>query len=181
MVSKKSVPKSVLQAFTDNTEIKHLVLLWIIAISKVNIANVNSPQWLGAGSEKISTKNCKRKHTGRNVTKTCSLVVFFFWGHLTLPACKSIEGGRKRSSWKKAINWYGFQSAPYRSRPIHFLSLEGTTNEKKECQKDCIKIWLVEKEKVLLFGETNDYLLQFIGPFLQNLSIKKNLLICVTL
>lgn len=52
MVSKKSVPKSILQAFTDNTEIKHLVLLWITAISKVNIANVNSPQWLGAGREK---------------------------------------------------------------------------------------------------------------------------------
>lgn len=171
MVSKKSVPKSILQAFTDNTEIKHLVLLWIIAISKVNIANVNSPQWLGAGSEKISTKYCKREHTGRNVTKTCSLG--FFWGYLTLPACKSIEGGRKLSSSKKVLNWYGFQSAPYRSRPIHFLSLEGTTKEKQECQKCCLKIWLMKKEKVLLFGEMNDYLLHFIGPLLQNLSIKK--------
>lgn len=34
--------KSILQAFTDNTKIKHLVLLWIIAISKVNMANVKS-------------------------------------------------------------------------------------------------------------------------------------------
>lgn len=139
MVSKKSVPKSILQAFTDNTEIKHLVLLWITAISKVNIANVNSPQWLGAGRGKKSTKNCKREHTGRNVTKTCSLF-FFFWGYLTLPACKSIEGGRKLSSSKKALNWYGFQSAPYRSKPMHFLSLEGTIKEKQEYQKDCLKI-----------------------------------------
>lgn len=69
MVSKNSVPKSILQAFTDNAEIKHLVLIWIIAISKVNIVNVNSPQWLGAGSEKIPTKNRKREHTGWNVIK----------------------------------------------------------------------------------------------------------------
>lgn len=79
MISKKNVPKSILQAFTGNIEIKHLVLLWIIAISKANIANVNSPQWFRAGSEKICTKNCKREHTGRNVTKTCSLVCWGFF------------------------------------------------------------------------------------------------------
>lgn len=54
---KESVPKNILQAFTDNTEIKQLVLAWVIAIPKVNIANGKGPQWLGAGSEKISTKN----------------------------------------------------------------------------------------------------------------------------
>lgn len=30
---------------------------------------------------------------------------------------------------KENLQWSGFQSVPYRSRPLHFLSLEGTTKE----------------------------------------------------
>lgn len=87
---------------------------------------------------------------GGNVVLGCVgflflLIWVFFWGYLTLSAYKSIEGGMKISRSKKVLKWYGFQSVPYRSRPIHFLSLEGTTKETRRISKRLPKIMINEK------------------------------------
>lgn len=77
------------------------------------------------------------------------IVLGFFWEYLTLPAYKSIEGRGKISRSEKALKWCGFQSAPYRSRPIHFLSLEGTT-ETKVISKRLPKIMINEKNEITI-------------------------------
>lgn len=69
-------------------------------------------------------------------------------------AFKSIDRGRKLSSSKKVLNWYGFQSVPHRWR--HTFSIFGRDCKREpEISKSLLKP-LIKSMKILQFDETND-------------------------
>lgn len=52
--------------------------------------------------------------------------LFFYFFLMNIFNAAILQVNRKG---KENLQWSGFQSVPYRSRPLHFLSLEGTTKE----------------------------------------------------